>query len=452
MHRWERAIREDRYKLESKNPSFSSTLLDEIYRSTCEADTNHEDLKFYGETMMPMKHTRGSSVKVSRAVEENKEMEALRRACLIEKWMDSKVTQKVSTQHSRKKLTEFERKLQLEHDLDQDAVFFSSTSISSDSSFGGFSSSDTESCYGARSMASSSFFPTRPKPVRTSVSTRSGKTEKTERKVSTLFHEQTPRVEENIIKSKSRALKIYDNLKKVKQPTSPGGKLANFIHSLFTNGNTKKARGSSSVSNCDEAWKSKPRQAPSTCSSVSSFSRSCLSKSSPSTREKLRNGVKRSVRFYPVSVIVDEDCRPCGHKSLYKEEQSSSFMSVSFPKSWKIGKSPTRKVDDELKYQVIEKTRKVGEVAREFLKDYRQNQKKNDDLIMRNDFCHYNDQFGDDDDEDEDDEDDSSCSSSDLFELDHLSVIGKNKYCEELPVYETTRVNTNRAIANSLIM
>ncbi|KAF2287069.1 hypothetical protein GH714_037333 [Hevea brasiliensis] len=392
MHRWEKAMREDRYKHKGKNPSFSSSLLDEIYRSTCEGDTKHEDLKFYSETLMAKKHSKGSSLKSGRAIEENKEMEALHRACLIEKWMDYKVSQNVSTQHSRNKLTEFERKSQLEHDLDQDVLFFSSTSSSSDSSSGGFSSSDTESFNGARSR-SSSFFPPRPKPVRTSISTLSEKTEKTERTGRTLFYEQrelhmfsdyhyssvteqTARVEENVIKSKSRALKIYNNLKKVKQPISPGGKLANFINSLFTTGNTKKSKSSSSISNSDEDWKSKPGQATSTCSSASSFSRSCLSKSSPSTREKLRNGVKRSVRFYPVSVIVDEDCRPCGHKPLYHEEESSSLMSVSPPNAWKVGKSPSRKVDDELKYQVMEKTRKVEEVAREFLKDYHQTRRK----------------------------------------------------------------------------
>lgn len=459
-------MRDDRYKHEGKNPSFSSSLLDEIYRSTCEGDTNHEDLKFYGETIMPKKHSKVSSIKSGRAIDEDKEVEALRRACLIEKWMDHKVSQKVSRQHSRKNLTEFERKSQLEHDIDQDVLFFSSTSSSSDSSSGLFSSSDTESFYGARSRVSSSAAP-RPKPVRTSVSALSEKIEKTEKKGRSLFYEQrelhmfgdyhyssateqTPRVEESIIKSKSRALKIYNNLKKVKQPISPGGKLANFINSLFTTGNTKKSKNSSSVSNCDEDWKSKPAQTTSTCSSASSFSRSCLSKNSPSTREKLRNGVKRSVRFYPVSVIVDEDCRPCGHKSLYEEEESSSLMSVSLPTAWKIGKSPSRKVDDELKYQAKEKSKRVEEVAREFLKDYHQNQKKNDDLIMRKAGCKYNDHF--EDDEEEDDDDDLSCSSSDLFELDHLSVIGKDRYCQELPVYETTHVDTNRAIANGLIM
>ena len=50
-------------------------------------------------------------------------------------------------------------------------------------------------------------------------------------------------------------------------------------------------------------------------------------------------------------------------------------------------------------------------------------------------------------DDEEDDDDGGSCASSDLFELDHLSVIGIDSYREELPVYETTRFNTNRIIS-----
>ncbi|EEF46119.1 protein BIG GRAIN 1-like B [Ricinus communis] len=475
MHKCEKEMREDhRHKYEGKNPSFSSSLLDEIYRSICEGDTKHDDLKFYRETM-PKKQN-----KDTRAIRGEKEadevMASLRRACLIEKWMEQKVSQKViGTQHKKQNSTVFERKSQHDHDIDQDVLFFSSTSSSSDSSFGGFSSSDTESIYGARS-GGYSFAPARPKPVRTSVSARSGKTERTlfyeQRELhmfddyhcSSAFSEQnTPRLEENIIKSKSRALKIYNNLKKVKQPISPGGKLANFINSLFTTGNTKKSKNSSasSIGNFVDERKFKSAQASSTCSSASSFSRSCLSKNSPSTREKLRNGVKRNVTFYPVSVIVDEDCRPCGHKSLYEEEEeeeeeSSAVMSVSLPRAWKIGKSPSRKVDDELKYQVIEKSRRAEDVAREFLKDYHQSQKKmnNDDVIMRARDVrrNYNDHFEDEDEDNDNDNDDASCSSSDLFELDHLSVIGKDRYCQELPVYETTHVSTNRAIANGLIM
>ncbi|KAJ6372935.1 hypothetical protein OIU76_027300 [Salix suchowensis] len=157
-------------------------------------------------------------------------------------------------------------------------------------------------------------------------------------------------------------------------------------------------------------------------------------------------GLKRSVRFYPVSVIVDEDCRPVGHKSLKHEEEESSLMSVSLPKEWKIGKSPSRKIDDELNYHAVEKSRRIEEVAREFLKDYHLNQNKKD-VFKIDAGGKYNDHF-----EDEDD-DAASCSSSDLFELDHLAVIGKDcRYSEELPVYETTHPVTNRAIAHGLIV
>ncbi|GJT82287.1 BIG GRAIN 1-like protein A [Tanacetum coccineum] len=54
---------------------------------------------------------------------------------------------------------------------------------------------------------------------------------------------------------------------------------------------------------------------------------------------------------------------------------------------------------------------------------------------------------------DDDDDDDMSCSSSDLFELDNLSDIGIDTLCmQELPLYETTNVDVNRAIAHGLIV
>lgn len=296
------------------------------------------------------------------------------------------------------------------HDHDREVMFFSSTSSCSDSSSGLLSSSDTESLYGSRSRVSC-FAPSRPKPLMTSASN-----------------------EERLIKPKSRALKMYNNLKKVKQPISPGGKLSTFLSSLL--GNAKKAK------TLDEA-KSKSGQ-ESTCSSASSFSRSCLSKASTSSN-KLRNGVKRTVRFYPVSVIVDEDCRPCGHKCLY-EEDATRVMALSMPTAWKIGRNK-----NEEEEKVVDKSRRVEEAAREFLKEYHRSQKRSN-LINVRDFPNaVEDEDEDEDDQDTDNDDAASYSSSDLFELDHLSVMGNNRYREELPVYETTHVSTNRAIANGLI-
>ncbi|XVE97745.1 hypothetical protein REPUB_Repub03eG0045000 [Reevesia pubescens] len=459
MHRLEKTLmREDGYRQERDNPSFSSTLLDKIYRSIDDGDTKREDLKFYRETMQK-KQSKGN-MKSNRSRGEEEEMSSLQRACLIEKWMEKKVSKKANAE-KKQVFSEFERKSHHELDHDHDVLFFSSTSSSSDSSSGGFSSSDTDSIYGAKTK-SSCFVPPRPKPIRTSVLAPSEKpmiTEKTGRTERTLFYEQrelhmfddyhynsasdhTPKLDETIFKSKSRAMKIYGNLKKVKQPISPGGRLASFINSLFTTGNTKKAKSSSSIISCDDERKLKSGQV-STCSSASSFSRSCLSKNSPSTRERLRNGVKRTVRFCPVSVIVDEDCRPCGQKSLY-EEEDSSLLSVSVPTAWKIGKSSSRKCEEELKFQIMEKTRRVEEMAREFLKEYHLNQKKSDFISRETRSNNVVDEM------DEDEDDAASYSSSDLFELDHLVLIGNDRYREELPVYGTTHVETNRAIANGL--
>ncbi|KAL4336077.1 hypothetical protein GQ457_07G045340 [Hibiscus cannabinus] len=403
MYRLEKTV----YRHERDNPSFSSTLLDKICRSIDDGDSKNVDLKFYRETM-EKKQSKGGGY----GEEEDEEMPSLRRACLIEKWMEKKVNEKANA-GGKQVFSELERKSDHEYDHDRDGVFFSSTSTSSDSSSGGFSSSDTESMHVTKSK-SLCFVTSRPKPVRTSVSVRSDKPVKTERTGRTLFDDYhyssasdyTPKIHESLFRSKSRATKIYSNLKKVKPPISPGGRLAGFINSLFTTINTKKARGTP----CDDERKLKSGQV-STCSSASSFSRSCLSKNSPSTRERLRNGVKRSVRF--------------------QEEQSSS-VSVTVPAVWKIRKSPPRKVEEEIKLQVMEKARRIEQMAAKFLKEYHLNQRKKTYM-------------------DDDEDDAASYSSSDLFELDHLALVGNNRYREELPVYETTHVATNRAIANGLI-
>ncbi|KAJ7966377.1 Protein BIG GRAIN 1-like A [Quillaja saponaria] len=405
----EKTLRDGRFRNDAKNPSFSSSLLDKIYQSIDEGDKRSGELKFYRETMGKKQSRSGG--KCNRAVEEEEiATENLRRAFLLEKWMDKKVKEKVSSER-RQYPKELDRKSKRDYDQDQDGLFFSSTSSSSDSSSGGFSSSDTESMCGVRS-GTSCFAPPRPKPIRTSVSAGSVRSEKTERKHSNLFHKQreleyfdeynpTSKAEhiamdeESLIKTKSRALKIYNNLKKVKQPISPGGRLTNFINSLFTTG------------------------------------KDCAM------------GLKEPCISTQLAWIVDEDCRPCGHKSLHEEEHAS-LMSVSVPTTWKIGRPPTRKNEGELKYQVMEKSRRVEEAAREFLKDYHQNQKKND-LIMRDLRFNVNE-------DEEDDDDAASDSSSDLFELDHLAIMGNGRYHEELPVYETTQVSTNRAIASNLKM
>ncbi|XP_042484586.1 protein BIG GRAIN 1-like A [Macadamia integrifolia] len=428
MEKWEKPQREDRYRHSRTNPSFSSTLLDAIYRSIDEGeDAGEEKLVLYRETM---RKKQSSSVRGS-SVLPQEEIANLRRSGLIEQWMEKKVSEKVVVRR-KSSAADFDFKPP-KLSTDRNSVLFNSTSSSSDtSSGGGFSSSEAESVYGAKSSTLGL------KPVRTVVPVPSEKPpryEQQQRKSNdfgTRYQEsnnsvsqQKTKHEGGFNKTKSRALKIYGDLKKAKQPISPGGRLASFLNSLFTAGYPKKAKISSS--SVGDERESKSAQA-STCSSASSFSRSCLSKT-PSSRGKLSNGTKRSVRFYPVSVIFDEDCRPCGHKSLYEDEPT--LMAVTA-------------VKEELKFHLMEKNRRVEEAARDLLKGY-QNKRSFDmrDLQVEEE--------EDDDDEDEDD-DAASYSSSDLFELDNLAAIGIGRYSEELPVYETTHLDTNRAIASGLIL
>ncbi|KAJ6824116.1 putative protein BIG GRAIN 1 [Iris pallida] len=147
------------------------------------------------------------------------------------------------------------------------------------------------------------------------------------------------------------------------------------------------------------AAKPKKQQSPSSTNgssssaSSSSCSRSCLSKT-PSTRGSDGGGGKRSVRFCPVGVIVGEDCRPCGEKVVFARDLPA----------------PSRKA--ALLQELM---------ATEEREDY------------------------------------ESDSSEDLFELENLGgIVGENNggasFRDELPVYETTSLGINRAIARGLIV
>ncbi|XP_068662052.1 protein BIG GRAIN 1-like A [Aristolochia californica] len=403
MDNWEKSLRGDRSRSNSrKNPSFSSTLLDAIYRSIDEGEAGAGELVMYKETMRK-KQSRSSNCNAIMKEYEDRERRNYHRT-------EKKVSEKLSTLRRASDYDSFH--------LKQNPVAFHSTSSSSESSYGGFSSSEAESVYGGRASVLTA---QRSKPVRTYPAP--VRTEPPlQKKAQTLE------------KSKPRSSPLsYSDLKKAKKlPGSPGAKFASFLNSLFAaTGSAKKAKLSSSFNGDDygSERKSKSTQASSTCSTASSYSRSCLSKT-PSSRGKPVNGVKRSVRFYPVSVIVDEDCRPCGQKSLYEEERSLTAVRET-------GDSAPPFLGEELKFHPMEKNKRVEEAAKKLLNGYQ----TKGDILMRDLQS-----------DDDDDDDAASDSSSDLFELENLTAIGIERYREELPVYETTHLVTNRAIANGLIL
>ncbi|XP_047342504.1 protein BIG GRAIN 1-like B [Impatiens glandulifera] len=370
-------LKDNRYP---QNPStFSSTLLDAIYRSI-DDDTHGAGA---GEHTMVYRETKKQTC--SGFEYEDEVMAKHRRSRLIEKWMEKKkVTQTEKIVIRRRSVPDFDR--------NPWGLTHSSSSSSDSSSGGGFSSSETESIYG--------YPPPTMKlnPLRTMPATASKTEEFQKQRKSNKTHD-----------SKSKAvMKIFNDLKKAKkQPISPGGRLASFLNSLFTANKSKSDENTPATATATE---SKSGHA-STCSSASSFSRSCLSTGSSKT-------AKRSVRFN-----VDDDYQPY---SRQKSSYNNSNNNVNIPKNT---------IKNEVKIQIMEKM---------YHHQHQYNHKMSHEDV----------EMGIEDHEEEDDDDAASYASSDLFELDNLSSIGNgiiDRYCKELPVYETTHVHTNRAIANGLI-
>nr|KYP57861.1 hypothetical protein KK1_004142 [Cajanus cajan] len=231
----------------------------------------------------------------------------------------------------------------------------------------------------------------------------------------------------------ARALKIYGEFnQRVKQPVSPGSRIATFLSSIFNSQNVKKAK-MCYVGAVEDVTFDHKTKSPSFSSTPSSFSRrSCMSKT-PSSAKKSNDGVKRFVRFYPVSVILGEDPHPQSSNNVYETQPSLSVR--------KITRNSSIKELNNTKENRIEEA-----AARGFIKGYR----NSDNTGTEFDFRGFYDNVENENEDDEEEDDDVSCSSSDLFELDHL--IGAARYQEELPVYETTNLETNKAIASGLCL
>ncbi|OIV99734.1 hypothetical protein TanjilG_26072 [Lupinus angustifolius] len=370
-----RQRREGSFPQRRKTPSFSSTLLDSIYRSIDESKTDldkDQQLGLYNETTCNNTTKRiNFSYKYNHDGVHNcgkggKERMNLRRAVMLEDWME-----KQNSHNSH---------------------ILNSSSSSSESSSGGifsFSSSETDSSH---------------KKQRSKT-----KSEKPQKK------QQKAHGEGGFARTKLRAMKIYGELnQKVKQPISPGSRIASFLSSIFNSDNVKKAKMCyvGSIENVSFEHKSK---SPCFSSTPSSFStRSCMIKTPSSAKgnNSNNNNTKRSVRFYPVSVILGED-----------SESDPSLMTLSNVR--KVTRISSTK---ELKNTITTKEKGYQNSSTKGKFDFRG--------------------FYDNGDEEEEDDDALSYSSSDLFELDH--IIGGGRYQEELPVYETTNLETNKAIAIGL--
>lgn len=372
-----------------RSPSFSSTLLEEIYRSFDQESGSHL-------TNTDIYRMKKASTSTYFDTEDR---------FVLDRW--------IHNENIRVRRASLPEGIFRRNDPRRPENYFSSTSSSDSCSSGtcGFSSYDTESL--CRSSRQNPLPPL--KLIRTVVNPPEIRSKN--------YSDQVPpakkkKKEGNLHR---RALKLYGDLKKVKQPISPGGKLATFLNSLFNSNASKKPKiSSSSPSSNGINLERESASAPSTAS------RSCLSKT-PSSTGRFE---KRSVRF------VDEEG---GHVIRSGTGADMAKRASSILAS-----------DEEFKHQLREKHRRVEEVAKELLKNCHQKNRRESTVDVASDH-HDLGKFGfqyEEERESEDDDDDLSCCSSDLFELENWLEIGvDHRYREELPVYETTRFDPNRAIA-----
>lgn len=239
------------------------------------------------------------------------------------------------------------------------------------------------------------------------------------------------------LKSNSQARK---DSKKPKKPTSPGRKLANFLNSLFMAGSTKKPKlslsSSVSDSNSYDSSEKKPTSVDSSSSSVQS--RPCLSKTSRGSKNSSEMS-QRSVTFYPTSGTLDEDSSPSGYKYLHKPNPVNNLHTYPSTDAYKLSL-----LSKELQFHILEEDWHAA-AAKDIITKYQKAKSIMEAVVIKG---------LDKQDEEEEDDDDVSCSSSDLFELENLAEIDMNMsvYQKELPVYETTHLETNKAIARGLIV
>ncbi|KAI3889335.1 hypothetical protein MKX03_004750, partial [Papaver bracteatum] len=463
------------HQLPHLNTSFSSSLLDEIYKSFDETTSYNSSSSCFQETTIMKKKmmtqscvaapitssrtskhhsssVKGGSIRDHQqrdSVAVKEESGRTKQRNIVDKWVLEK--KKKTKGNDEKLIVDLNNKINLRKKTAASSVpvdtthrYLHSTSSSSDSSSGGgFSSSETESVYGSKSAkstkssAAGSFFV---RPIRTRGSSTVHHSEKSDQILRN--HPSKSKAEDNEGRSgggngkaKSRAMKIYNDLIKVKQPISPGGKISSFLNSLFTPKKSSIDLPATTTTKSTFTRTAPPVLAATpTCSSASSYSRSCLSKT-PSLSNN-GNLKQRSVRFYPVNIIHEErhhhqdsskpSCREQSQPNHYNQKQQRTSNRISSEEEFKNKISEIKKNNQRF---LVEE---VIDIDKLLMANY---QRKDEKSLKVHD-------------EDEYDDDRASYASSDLFELDNLSTIGLEinaaRFSEELPVYETTHFETNR--------
>lgn len=199
--------------------------------------------------------------------------------------------------------------------------------------------------------------------------------------------------------------------KKQKQPSSPGGKLASFLNSLFNQSSSKKKKSKSSSQSMKDEDESSSTGRRRRRSSISHFR-----SSSTADSRSLYSSLSSGFRTPPYVVNINTPTKSCKEFRTFSEQKHANDVSLSTTK--KNGNVKSTTLENEL-WGDKKKRDSLAEKDRIWVDKYSREEKK----IMK-----FN----------EVDDGAESDSSSDLFEL-QIYDLGYSS--SGLPVYETTNMD-----------
>ncbi|GKA64856.1 BIG GRAIN 1-like protein A [Tanacetum coccineum] len=323
-----------------KTPSFSSSLLDSILRSIDETnehvsqqqlhDHNHDhdhDVTFAYEPKVMNKINVKKSHLINEGVEQR--VPSLRRVIMIDQWMETHNNNNNNNNNNSISYCNGNSQYNSQSSTDCYIPRKSTRKCSSDS----ISSGTTFTTSSATSEQTETPSTYRSLPNSFTISRKTA---------DAVFRDEQKgdsKREGKFMKStKLRAMKIYGDLKKAKQPISPGSRISAFLHSLFAS--SKKAKIEESIQNFRTLKKSRSIKQDTTMS-CTSFSRSCMSKKQHS------NGVKRSVRFYPETETVDVTGRKSNTSERDEKYERRWFTEKSYVRNYRNFMVEDDMIEDE---------------------------------------------------------------------------------------------------------
>eukprot|EP00252_Welwitschia_mirabilis_P007690 TRINITY_DN1932_c0_g1_i2.p1 TRINITY_DN1932_c0_g1~~TRINITY_DN1932_c0_g1_i2.p1 ORF type:complete len:365 (-),score=12.24 TRINITY_DN1932_c0_g1_i2:259-1353(-) len=198
---------------------------------------------------------------------------------------------------------------------------------------------------------------------------------------------------------------------KSKQPMSPGTRLANFINALFSANSVKKSKSKRSDSASTSSSVSTPPSVHEFLATRNEI-RQAIMEAKLSFKERERNHVQKTTPKVARRFETPADTEPRIFADYNKLENHRNLLAMKLRQHLKLLEN--------------------GIIPSEYLTDSNLSDFKRVNMTE----------------EVEDDEDDlDSDASSDLFELENFKALDRGLYAPDLPVYETTDINTNNAIA-----